>query len=144
METIVTSYHPPWQHRVLAAVALAVAAVLVAPAAPTAAKVFFQDMQGRVVGWDDRVSSTILGCPGNESCRAAVEGTDIYLRRGARRSPPRTTRGLRGLGRVTENGVIAFRVPRSPAGRYHLIAAAHVGQATGPVLASGTFRIRQR
>ncbi len=121
----------------------AAAVLILLGAAPAAAKVFFADMQGRVVRWDQRVSSTILGCPGNPSCGSVVEGTTVYLRRGARRAAPREATGLRVLGRIDADGRITFRVPRTAIGRYHLVAAPHAG-ATQLLPASGTFRIRQR
>jgi hypothetical protein len=53
--------------------------LLTAPAAN--AKVWFQDMGGRAAHRGATVSTTIMGCPGNESCRASVEGAVVYVRR---------------------------------------------------------------
>ena len=39
-------------------------------------------MGGRAVRRGDTVSTTIMGCPGNESCRAVVEG--VVAREGGR------------------------------------------------------------
>jgi len=64
-------------------VGLLFAALVAGLAAPAAdAKVWFGDLQGRELSWGQRVSSTIAGCPGNDSCRATVQGVAVYLRRG--------------------------------------------------------------
>jgi len=123
-------------------VVFATVSALAAAGAPAVdAKVWFRDMQGRVLRWDERVSSTILGCPGNESCRAAVEDTAVYLRRGPITRTPVERSRLRPVGRVTGRGTVVFRVPRVSAGRYHLIANAQAGEGRRLIPASGTFRI---
>jgi len=124
----------------IAAVSLAVLAV----AAPNVnAKVHFAEMGGRVLHWDQRATSTILGCPGNPSCRAAVEGIVVYLRRGPSRGAT-GGRGITRLGRISARGTIAFRVPHKPAGRFHLVARVPAGAKRRWTAVSGTFRIRQR
>lgn len=142
MKAIVSAPHPFRQHRRRTAATAALALLLLA--APAAGKVWFQEMQGRVVRWDQRVSSTIGGCPGNDSCRAAVQGTPVYLRRGAPRLPPKTATSLRSIGTITADGRIAFRVPRIEPGRYHLVAEARIAKTDRLVVSSGTFRIRRR
>lgn len=124
------------------AAALVVAAALLAVAAPAAsAKVWFAEMGGRVVYWDQRAATTILGCPGNPSCREAVEGITVYLRRGPARAAARG--GIR-LGRISASGTIAFRVPHLAPGRFHLAARLPIGSQRRWSHVSGTFRIRQR
>lgn len=124
------------------ATVLVSAAAIVAIAAPSAhAKIWFGDIGGRVLEWDARVTSTIAGCPGNDSCGTAVEGTTVYLRRGRtpRNLVPR--RGLRRVARVSSAGRIAFRVPRVAPGRYQLVARLR-GTTDGRFFrVSGTFRI---
>ena len=127
------------------AAAVVVAAALLAAAAPTAnAKVWFAEMGGRVVHWDQRASSTILGCPGNPSCRDAVEGITVYLRRGPTARGAIGRRGLTRLGPVSARGTITFRVPHVAPGRFHLVARVPAGDTRRWVAVSGTFRIRQR
>jgi hypothetical protein len=123
-------------------VALAIAAAATAASAPPAgAKVWFNDLGKRDVRWDQRVTSTILGCPGNESCRAHVEGRDVYLRRGAVRRTGAKRRNLRLVARIDSQGTIVFRVPHVPAGRYHLVSWSDVGDWHRWLPVSGTFRI---
>jgi hypothetical protein len=127
------------------AAGLAVATALAAAAAPAAdAKVWFDGMQGRVVRWDERVSRRILNCPGNESCRAAVEDTIVYLRRGPITRTAVDPRRLRRIGRISARGTLRFRVPRVAAGRYHLVARARAGESRQLIPASGTFRVVRR
>jgi hypothetical protein len=129
--------------RIAAAVASAAALGAVA-APPAAAKVWFNDLDGRELVWEQRVASTILGCPGNPSCRETVEGVEVRLRRGPS-SRGNITRGhVRRLGRITAQGTIAFRVPRVTAGRYHLVAWMAIGDWHRWMAVSGTFRIRPR
>ena len=117
--------------------------VLLATAASVDAKVFFGDVSGRSFTWDSRFSSTIANCPGNESCRQAVEGTTVYLRRGARtRSKPDFDRLIRA-GRISARGTLRFRVPRVRPGRYHLLARVRTDLGARWFPASGTFRIRR-
>src|SRR4051794_41199255 len=86
-------------------VLIAIAVLLVtAPAA--GAKVWFQDIGGRAVRRGDIVSTTIMGCPGNESCRAVVEGVVVYVRR-VRGAPE-----LERVGRVSGGG--GGRLPGPP------------------------------
>ena len=126
----------------LPALCLALTSVLVlAPGA--GAKVWFQRMQGREVHSGQRVATTILGCPGNPSCRAAVEGITVQMRRAVRtwRSPnARTWR----LGRVDRNGRVVFRVPRVAPGRYQLIAYQRIGANRRLLRVSGSFRVVAR
>ena len=125
-----------------AAVSAAILALLVG-ASSTDAKVFFGDVEGRSFAWDDRFSATIANCPGNDSCREAVEGTIVYLRRGQRtRSRPDPKR-LTRVGRITRNGTIRFRVPHLRAGRYHLVARVRTDAGERWFPSSGTFRIRR-
>ena len=134
---------PPATRLARRGAALACAALaLLAVAAPAAgAKVHFAEMGGRVVHWDQRVSSTILGCPGNASCREAVEGITVYLRRGPARG---SGRGGTRLARISANGTIAFRVPHLAPGRFHLVARLPAGSQRRWSPVSGTFRIRRR
>ena len=121
---------------------LALALLVAAPAAN--AKIHFGEMGGRVVHWDQRVSSTIAGCPGNRSCRDVVEGITIYLRRGPV-SPARiAARGLTRVGRVSGRGTITFRVPHLSPGRYHLVARVPAGAQRRWSPVSATFRLRRR
>jgi hypothetical protein len=128
--------------RALAATAAALA--LLAVSAPAAgAKVYFAEMGGRVLHWDQHASSTILGCPGNASCRDVVDGLTVYLRRGPL-SPHGTPGGghITRLGKISPRGTLAFRVPHKPAGRYHLVARVPAGSQRRWVAVSATFRIR--
>jgi hypothetical protein len=118
---------------------VALVAGLAAPAAE--AKVWFGDLGGRELGWGQRVSSTIAGCPGNDSCRAAVEGVVVYLRRGPV-SRPRAYR--RRGGRVSAGGRLTFRVPRVTPARYHLAYWSKIGDRGRWMSASGTFTVRRR
>ncbi len=107
------------------------------------AKVFFGDLEGRTFVWDQRVSSTILNCPGNDSCREGVEGVVVYLRHGRRtRSRPKL-HTLERVGRVSASGTLRFRVPHVRAGRYHLVARIPTDRGRRWLPASGTFRIRR-
>jgi hypothetical protein len=125
-----------------AAAALALLAVAV-PAA--GAKVYFAEIGGRVLHWDQHASSTILGCPGNPSCRDAVDGLTVYLRRGPlARHDAVAGRHLTRLGKISPRGTLAFRVPHEPTGRYHLVARVPAGATRRWVSVSATFRIRQR
>lgn len=126
----------------LLASCLALTSVLV-PAPGAGAKVWFQRMQGREVQRGQRVTTTILGCRGNPSCRAAVEGITVQMRRAVRtwRSPKaRTWR----LGRVDRNGRVVFRVPRVAAGRYQLTAYQRIGGHRRLLRVSGSFRVVAR
>lgn len=120
--------------------AAAAVAVVLASAPGAEAKVWFQDMGGRVLRWDHVVSSTILGCPGNESCREAVEGVTVYLRRTASPRNP----DLLLVGRITGRGMLTFQVPRVGVGRYHLVARVRAGETTQLVKASSSFRVVRR
>jgi hypothetical protein len=91
----------------LALIAVAFALVL---AAPAAGKVWFQDIGGRTIRWDQRVVASISGCAGNPGC-----GNVVYLRAvGGRR--------LRTLTRIDDQGRARFRVPHVAPGRYRLVA----------------------
>lgn len=125
-----------------AAVSAAVLALLVG-ASSTDAKVFFGDVEGRSFAWDDRFSAAIANCRGNDSCRQAVEGTAVYLRRGKRTRARPDSRRLTRAGRITANGTIRFRVPHLRPGRYHLLARVRVDTGKRWFPASGTFRIRR-
>ena len=128
-----------------ASVAVAALAALAVTAPAAGAKVHFAEMGGRIVRWDQRVSSTILGCPGNASCREAVEGITVHLRRGpAGVRGAIDGRGLTRLGRISARGTLAFRVPHLSPGRFHLVARVPAGAARRWTAVSGTFRIRQR
>jgi hypothetical protein len=121
---------------------LAVIGVIVGPGvtAPAAiAKVWFSDLQSERLRWDQRVVRTISNCPGNDSCRAAVAGTQVYLVRGpfAPRGEPR--RGHR-IARIDANGTLRFRVPHV-VGRYHLVGNVKAGSTRRLIAVSGTFRI---
>jgi hypothetical protein len=105
---------------------LAVVALLVF-AAPASAKLYFTQIGGRAVRWDERVSTTIANCPGNPSCRSAVQNARVWIRRAG-------SRQLRFVARVDHNGTLRFRVPHVRPGRYVLVAE---GRAV-----SQSFRIR--
>lgn len=126
---------------VLAASAAGAAALAAAPAAD--GKIFFGDMAGRSLAWGERVSSTIANCPGNDSCRQAVEGVSVYLRRGPRSRSRPDPDALERVARVDANGTIRFRVPRLKPGRYHLLGRIPAGDAKRWFPVSGTFRIRR-
>jgi hypothetical protein len=111
---------------------LVVVAVLLVTAPAADAKVWFQDMGGRAVRRGDAVSTTIMGCPGNESCRAAVEGVVVYVRR--LRGAPESARA----GRISGNGTLRFRVPHVHTGRYRLVAR----EGGRLVNASAAFSVR--
>jgi hypothetical protein len=115
----------------------AVTVVLVL-AAPASGKVWFQKMTGRHLRVGQHVSSVILGCPGNPSCREAVEGARVYLHRiGA-------TRRGRHLSRVSASGRIAFDVPSVRPGRYRLLARVHTDRGWRTLTASEIFRVVAR
>lgn len=121
-----------------------VALAALAVAAPAAeAKVYFAEMDGRVLHWNQRVSSTILGCPGNASCGEIVEGHTVYLRRGPVRSRDFDRHRLRRLGRISASGTLRFRTRRWAAGRYHLVARVPAGARRRWMPVSGYFRIRR-
>lgn len=128
--------------RIGAAVFTAVLLLLVA-ASTVDAKVFFGDVGGRSYEWDSRFSSTIANCPGNESCRQAVEGTAMYLRRGARTRSRPDVDALERVGRISASGTLRFRVPHVRPGRYHLLARIRTDAGPRWFPASGTFRIRR-
>ena len=125
--------------------AAGVALAVVAIAAPVAdAKIWFGDLGGRRLRWDDRVSTTIANCPGNDSCRAAVEGVTVYLGRGRVTRATVDRRRLHRLGRVSANGTLAFAVPHAPAGRYHLVALVPAGDQHRWLPVSESFRVTAR
>jgi hypothetical protein len=125
-----------------AAVTAAIVALLVG-ASSTDAKVFFGGVEGRSFAWDGRFSATIANCPGNDSCRRAVEGTVVYLRRGRRTRSRPDVKSLKRVGRVSSQGTIRFRVPHVRVGRYHLLARVRTDLGPRWFPASGTFRIRR-
>ena len=129
--------------RHLGAAVSAAMLLLLVGASSTDAKVFFGDVQGRTFDWDERFSSTIANCPGNDSCRQAVEGTVVRLRRGARSRRRPDPDSLNRVGRIRASGTLRFRVPHVEPGRYHLMARVRtdLGPRWFPV--SGTFRIRR-
>ena len=129
--------------RHLGAAVSAAMVLLLVGATATDAKVFYGDVQGRTFEWDDRFSSTIANCPGNDACRQAVEGTVVHLRRGVRSRSRPDVDSLERVGRVRASGTLRFRVPHVEPGRYHLIARVRtdIGPRWFPV--SGTFRIRR-
>ena len=123
-------------------VAFLLAAMVMGLAAPAAeAKVWFGDMQGRELAWGRRVSSTIAGCPGNDSCRAAVKGVAVALRRSPVRRAPTGRRRQARLGRVSAAGRLTFEVPRVRIGRYRLVARIRIGDRKRWMPASGRFRV---
>jgi hypothetical protein len=123
--------------------AVIIAAAILALITPAAgAKVWFNDFHARTIHWDQRVSSTILGCPGNASCRNDVKGVTVYLRRGQSSRPGIHRKGLHKLARINPNGTLRFRAPHLPAGRYHLVAFMRSAGAWLPV--SETFSLIRR
>jgi hypothetical protein len=84
-------------------------------AAPAAGKIWFQDIGGRTVRWDQRVVASISGCADAPGCGQIVESKPVFLRavRGER---------LLRLGRINDAGRVRFRVPRVALGRYRLYA----------------------
>jgi hypothetical protein len=143
MAMVTTTHHTRAERRWgRAAGAVVAAAALGAVAAPAAeAKVWFNDLAGRELRWDQRASSTIANCPGNPSCRAAVEGIVVYLRRGPVSRTAATRRDLRRLGRISASGTLSFRVPHVAAGRYHLVGWATAGDRHRWLPVSGTIRV---
>jgi hypothetical protein len=128
MAMLTTTHRTPRRRWGPVAGTVMAAAVLSTVAAPAAeAKVWFNDLRGRELRWDQRASSTIANCPGNPSCRAAVEGVAVYLRRGPITRTAATRRDLRRLGRISASGTLTFRVPRVAAGRYHLVVWSTAG-----------------
>jgi hypothetical protein len=94
------------------AVAVTLAFVL---AAPAAAKIWFQDIGGTTVHWDQRVVASISGCAGAPGCGDVVGRHMVYLHAvGGHR--------LRALARIDDAGRVRFRVPRIAPGRYRLVA----------------------
>jgi hypothetical protein len=95
---------------------LLVAVVLsLALAAPAGAKVWFLDMRGQTVRWDQRVTTEIAGCADAPGCGDVVGRHHVWLRRvGGRRTLM--------LGRIDDSGRLRFRVPRVSPGRYRLVA----------------------
>lgn len=92
--------------------------------------------------WDQRVTTAIPGCDGNDTCRKAVEGTEVLLRTGRLRPGGPDTRSLRPLGSIGRGGRLAFAVPHVAGGEYHLVARMHFdGGGTRLVAVSGTFRV---
>lgn len=128
----------------LVAVLLAAVAAGTLVAAEAHAKVWFQTLEGRKLAWGQRVSATILGCPGNDSCRATVQGVTVYLRRGPVRRTGARRRNLHRVATITTSGKVSFRVPRVPPGRYHLVAWVTIGDWDRWMPISGTFRITRR
>ena len=107
-------------------------------AAPASGKVWFQKMTGRHLRVGQHVTSVILGCPGNPSCREAVEGARVYLHR------IRATPLGRPLGRVSANGRIAFDVPSVRPGRYRLLARVRTDRGWRTLHASDAFSVAAR
>jgi hypothetical protein len=125
-----------------AVVAFLFAAIVAGLAAPAAeAKIWFGDMQGRELAWGQRVSSTIAGCPGNDSCRAAVKGVAVALRRGPGRRTAHRGGPPHRLGRVSGSGRLTFLVPHVRVGRYELVARLKIGDRRRWMPASGRFRV---
>ena len=125
-----------------AIVSAAIIALLIG-ASSVDAKVFFGDVEGRSFAWDGRFSATIANCPGNGSCRRAVEGTVVYLRRGRRTRAVPDGKRIKRAGRVSARGTLRFRVPHVQVGRYHLVARVRTDVGPRWFPASGTFRIRK-
>ena len=128
----------------LTATACALALGLLAVAAPAEAKIFFGDIGGRTLEWNQRTTATIAGCSKSSACREHVQGVVVYLRPGSRSRSRPEPGTLERLGRISADGTISFRVPRVRAGRYHLLARIPVdsgGKRWFP--ASGSFRIRR-
>jgi hypothetical protein len=123
--------------RLSALLAVSVIAGL-ALAESASAKVWFADLGGRHLRQGQRVASVIMGCPGNPSCREAVRGARVYLRRVRKAGHP-----VR-LARVSPNGRIAFRVPRVAPGRYRLLARIRTYLGWRTLHASDLFWIRAR
>jgi hypothetical protein len=109
-------------------------------AAPAFGKVWFQSMGGRHLSTGQQVTSVILGCPGNPSCREAVHGARVYLHRlgarAARRGPL--------IARVSAGGRIAFNVPQVKPGRFRLLARVRTASGWRTLHASDPFRIAPR
>jgi hypothetical protein len=102
--------------------ALVLAMVLCAAlAAPAAAKVWFLDMRGQTVRWDQRVTTAIAGCSASPGCGQIVGHRRMWMRR---------VKGHRlwSLGRIDDSGRLRFRVPHAAPGRYRLIAEADNGR----------------
>ena len=123
---------------------LVIALAALAVTAPAAeAKIWFQEMEGRVLHWDQTASSRILGCAGNDSCGPAVDGVTVYLRAGPSRRESVDRRRVKRLARIAGGGRLAFRTPRVARGRYHLVARVPAGKTRRWLAVSGSFRIRR-
>ena len=97
------------------AIAAGTLALALALAAPASAKIWFQEMGGRTVHWDQRVTASILGCSDSPECGDMVGRHMVYVRRvGAK--------PLHRLGRISSTGRVVFRVPHLQPGRYRLYA----------------------
>ena len=83
----------------------------------------------------------IAGCPGNDSCRSAVEGVVVYLRRGPVTRSGARPRALHRMGRVSASGTLTFRVPHLSPGRHHLGEWVTVSGRRRWLPVTGTFRI---
>jgi hypothetical protein len=105
------------------------------------AKVWFGDMQGRALARGHRVSSTIAGCPGNDSCRALVKGVAVALRRGPGKRTDNRRHEWPRLGHITASGRLTFQVPHVRVGHYYLVARLKLGDRRRWVMASGPFRV---
>jgi hypothetical protein len=97
--------------------------------------VWFADLGGRHLRTGQHVATVIAGCPGNPSCREAVEGARVYLQRVGHR------RRRAVLGRVSASGRLAFVVPRVTPGRYRLLARVRTDRGWRTLHASDLFRI---
>jgi hypothetical protein len=141
---------PPWREtrivdvrtvkraQLIVLIALAVTAVA-APAAD--AKVWFADMEGRLLRWDQQVSSAILGYVGNDSCGEAVDGVTVYLRGGPSHGRAVDRRRLKRLARISGGGKLQFRMPHVAGGRYHLVARVKAGKGRRWLPVSAAFRV---
>jgi hypothetical protein len=114
------------------------AGLSVAPAAT--AKIWFSDMSGDTLRWNQPVTTTILNCPDNGSCAKVVRGRYVFLRPGPARRTGRAS-SIFTVGRIDGNGRLSFRVPPVPGGEYHLVAS-EPGNAKRWLPVSGTFRVR--
>jgi hypothetical protein len=85
-------------------------------AAPAAAKVWFQEMEGQKVRWGQRVTTQIAGCADAPGCGDVVGRHRVWMRR---------ARGQHRwlLARIDDTGSLRFRVPHAPPGRYRLIVS---------------------
>jgi hypothetical protein len=102
-------------------------------AVPATAKIWFQDMGGRTVHWDESVVASISGCADAPGCGDVVGRHLVFLRAvGGHR--------LRALARIDDSGRVRFRVPRVAPGRYRLIAK----EGGRTLQASSWFRVLRR